>query len=89
MYKIKHVYDMLMILQDQYFISGSTYSHEELFNNERIQNCSFLSGSFNKKTLIKTVNCKVMMLVQFPKASLTPSCMYTVNKPTEKKNPDQ
>lgn len=26
-----------------------------------------------------------MMLVQFPKASLTSSCLYTVNKPTEKK----
>lgn len=26
-----------------------------------------------------------MMLVQFPKASLTSPCLYTVNKPTNKK----
>lgn len=47
-YKIKHVYDMFMILEDQYFISGSTPSHEEPFNNERIQNWSFLSSRFFK-----------------------------------------
>lgn len=45
-YKIKHVYDMFKILKDQYFISGSRYSHEEPFNNERIQNRYFLSSSF-------------------------------------------
>lgn len=40
-YKIERVYDMFMILENQYVISWSTYSHEEPFNNERIQNLFF------------------------------------------------
>lgn len=55
--KIKHVYDMFMILEDQHFIFRSTYSHEELFNNERFQNRSFLSGNLKKKNLNK--KCKL------------------------------
>lgn len=89
-YKIKHVYDMFMILQDQDLIHILEHiSTWGVLTNEGIQNWSFLSGSFNKKTLIKSVNYRVMMLVQFPKASLTSSGLYTVNKPTEKKNPGQ